>query len=195
MKKLFIYIMLALLGSIEAHSQILDSLNILEGIQQDGDTLPHQTIGAVVVYPKRDFKNTRQERRYWRLAAKVKKVYPYAKKAGELLDKYEADYEAANSPKEKRRYVKQAEKELFDEYGPQLKKLTLSEGRILIKLIDRQTGHTSYDLIKDLKGGLSAFFWQSVARIFGNDLKDDYDPVAEDRIIEEIIFYIEAGIM
>jgi hypothetical protein len=65
----------------------------------------------------------------------------------------------------------------------------------LIKLIDRQTGHTSFDLIKDLKGGLTAFFWQGVARIFGNDLKEEYDPVIEDILIEKIIFQIEAGMI
>ena len=73
--------------------------------------------------------------------------------------------------------------------------MTISEGRILIKLIDRETEHTSYELIKDLKGGLSAFFWQGIAKIFGNNLKDEYDPATEDRMIEEIIIFIEAGMI
>ena len=91
--------------------------------------------------------------------------------------------------------LKQAEAALFREYGPQLKKLSIQEGRILIKLIDRQTGTTSYELIQDLKGGLAAFFWQGVARVFGNNLKSEYDPEVEDRMIEEIIYYIDAGIL
>ncbi len=195
MRKLLFFIVFVFLPGIESRSQEVDSLNYLDAIEQGGDTLPHKEIGPVFVFPRKEFKSKRFERRYWRLVHKVKKVYPYAKKAGELLEKYEADYLAATDRKVKRGYIKQAEKELFDEYGPQLKKLSISEGRILIKLIDRQTGHTSYELIKDLKGGLSAFFWQGIARLFGNNLKDEYDPYTEDRMIEEIIFFIDAGMI
>ncbi|WP_299578235.1 DUF4294 domain-containing protein [uncultured Sunxiuqinia sp.] len=172
-----------------------DSLYWLEGVESNGDTLPHQNLEEIPVFPKLKFKNHRYEKRYYRLERKVKKVYPYATKAAELLDKYEAEYLAAATEKERRKYVKQVEKELFDQYGSELKKLTISEGRILIKLIDRQTGHTSYELIKDLKGGLVAFFWQGVARLFGNDLKEEYDPVIEDLLIEQIILRIEAGVI
>lgn len=175
--------------------QQFDSLNFLDAIEQDGDTLPHVQMETITVFPKPKFKNRRDEQRYYRLEQKVKKVYPFAIKAGELMQKYEEAYLAAKSEKARKKYIKQAEKELFDEYGPQLKKLSLSEGRILIKLIDRQTGHTSYDLIKDLKGGLTAFFWQGVAKIFGNDLKEEYDPVTEDFLIERIIHQIDAGMI
>lgn len=195
MRKFFFFILFLFLSGLESKSQKPDSLNFLDAIERDGDTIPHKEIGPVLVFPRKEFRSKRFEKRYWRLANRVKKVYPYAKKAGELLKKYEADYLAANDRKTKRRYIKQAEKELFDEYGPQLKKLTISEGRILIKLIDRQTGHTSYELIKDLKGRLSAFFWQGIARLFGNNLKDEYDPHVEDRLIEEIIFFIDAGLI
>lgn len=193
MRKFLFFILFFFLLGIESKSQELDSLNFLDGIEQDGDMIPHKEIETVFVFPRQKFKSKRVERRYWRLANKVKKVYPYAKKAGELLGKYEADYLAESDPKIKRKYIKQAERELFGEYGPQLKKLTISEGRILIKLIDRETGHTSFHLIKDLKGGVPAFFWQGIARLFGNDLKDEYDPDIEDRMIEEIIFFIESG--
>ncbi|WP_430971764.1 DUF4294 domain-containing protein [Sunxiuqinia rutila] len=172
-----------------------DSLHWLEGVESNGDTLPHQNLEEIPVFPKLKFKNRRYEKRYYRLERKVKKVYPYATKAAELLEKYEAEYLAAATEKERRKYVKQVEKELFDQYGPELKKLSISEGRILIKLIDRQTGHTSYELIRDLKGGLVAFFWQGVARLFGNDLKEEYDPVIEDLLIEQIILRIEAGVI
>lgn len=177
----------------ESRAQQKDTVHYLETIRENGDTLPHLDLEPIVVFPRKSFKSRTQERRYWRLAMKVKKVYPYAKKAAELMRTYDVRYRASNDPKLRRRYLKQIEKELFDEYGPQLKKLSISEGRILIKLIDRETKHTSYELIKDLKGGVSAFFWQGVARLFGNDLKEEYDPVVEDRLIEEIIFYIEIG--
>lgn len=168
---------------------------MLLGTRIDGDTILYHEVPAVYVYPRSDFRSKRFEKQYWRLVQKVKKVYPYAKKANELLEQYSEQYEATKDKKLRRKYVKQAEDELFGQYGPQLKKLTISEGRILIKLIDRETGTTSYELIQDLKGGITAFFWQGIARIFGNDLKSEYDPEVEDRLIEEIIFYIEAGVI
>lgn len=182
-------------GISACFSQKVDTLKVLPGIRVNGDTILYREVPAVYVYPRNDFQSKRFEKQYWRLVQKVKKVYPYAKKANELLRQYTAQYEATQDKKLRRKYVKQAEEELFGEYGPQLKKLTISEGRILIKLIDRETGSTSYELIQDLKGGLTAFFWQGIARIFGNDLKSEYDPEVEDRLIEEIIFYIEAGVI
>lgn len=192
--KLFFFILIFLCSITEvSYGQLKDSINVLNGIEENGDTLPHQTLDPISVFPKRVFHSRRAERRYWRLERKVKKVYPYAVAAGELMKKYNDEYEAAKTDRERRKYVKQVEKELFARYGPQLKKLSISEGRILIKLIDRQTGHTSYELIKDVKGGFAAFFWQGVARIFGNDLKAEYDPFMEDILIEQIVRRIEAG--
>ncbi|WP_372775442.1 DUF4294 domain-containing protein [Mangrovibacterium sp.] len=194
MKKQLLLWIWVLIGLVSASGQQNDTVHYLGSIRENGDTIPHVSLKAIPVFPKRRFKSKRLERQYWRLAFKVRKVYPYAKIAARLMDEYEAKYQAANSPKkERRKYLKAAEEELFDRYGAQLKKLSISEGRILIKLIDRETQHTSYELIKDLKGGVSAFFWQGIARVFGNDLKEEYDPVEEDRIIEEIIYHIDAG--
>ncbi|MGQ7867964.1 DUF4294 domain-containing protein [Sunxiuqinia sp. sy24] len=195
MKQLLILVIFVFGLTAGGKAQQPDSLHFLDAIEANGDTLPHRKLEEIPVFSKPKFENRRQEKRYYRLERRVKKVYPYAMKAAELLTKYEAEYLAAKNEKERRKYVKQVEKELFDQYGPELKKLSISEGRILIKLIDRETGHTSYELIKDLKGGLVAFFWQGVARLFGNDLKDEYDPVVEDMLIEQIIFRIEAGII
>ena len=89
--------------------------------------------------------------------------------------------------------MKQVEKELLDEYEDDLKKLTITQGRILIKLVDRETGATSYELVKELRGSFSAFFWQAFARIFGSTLKAEYDPYGEDRLIEEIVLLIDNG--
>lgn len=193
--KTAISIILFLTGITVCFSQKADSSKMLLGTRIDGDTILYHEVPAIYVYPRGDFKSKRFEKQYWRLVQKVKKVYPYAKKANELLEQYSEQYEATKDKKLRRKYVKQAEDELFGQYGPQLKKLTISEGRILIKLIDRETGTTSYELIQDLKGGITAFFWQGIARIFGNDLKSEYDPEVEDRLIEEIIFYIEAGVI
>lgn len=192
--KLFLLVIIAFFSLLNfGFCQQLDSLHFLDGVAVDGDTLPHKNLQVIPVFPKPVFKSKRYERRYYRLERRVKKVYPYAVKAGELLKKYELDYLVADASKGKRRrYVKQVEKELFEKYGPQLKKLSISEGRILIKLIDRQTGNNSYALIKDLKGGFTALFWQGIARLFGSNLKDEYDPVLEDLLIEKIISKIEA---
>ncbi len=168
---------------------------VLTGIKIEGDTLPHLTIGEIYVFPRKDFSSRRYEQQYWRLVNKVKKVYPFAKRAKELLNEYDQRMKQTTDRKLRRKYMKQVEDQLFKEYGPQLKKLTITEGRILIKLIDRETGNTSYELIQDLKGKLTAFFWQGVAKVFGNNLKSHYDPKTEDRMIEEIIFYIEAGVI
>ncbi|WP_423129287.1 DUF4294 domain-containing protein [Gaoshiqia sp. Z1-71] len=194
MKLILIVIFFNLVLVFGGYTQQKDSLHYLEAIREDGDTLPHHQLEPITVYPRNKFKSRRMEQQYWKLAMRVKKVYPYAQKAAEIMKQYEAGFLATNDPKQRKKFVKLAEKQLFDEYGPQLKKLSVSEGRILIKLIDRETKRTSYELIKDLKGGVTAFFWQGVARLFGNDLKAEYDPIVEDRLIEEIIFYIEIGV-
>ena len=89
--------------------------------------------------------------------------------------------------------MKEVEQQLLDEYKDDIKKLTISEGRILLKLIDREARRTSYTLIKEFRGGVSAFFWQSIARLFGGDLKVEYDPYGEDRVLEHIVMLIEIG--
>jgi len=188
-------IVVIITSAFGASGQVKDSVHYLGGVKENGDTIPHIELKTIPVFPRRHFKSKRLERKYWRLAMKVKKVYPYAQAAAELMAEYDAKYRASKDKKERKKYLKEVEEELFDRYGDELKKLSISEGRILIKLIDRETQHTSYELIKDLKGGVSAFFWQGIARLFGNNLKDEYDPVEEDRMIEEIIYYIEAGVI
>jgi hypothetical protein len=89
--------------------------------------------------------------------------------------------------------MKVAEKELKAQFEDQLKDLTMNQGRILLKLIDRETGNTSYQLVKDFRGGFQAFMWQGVARLFGNNMKAEYDPEGEDIIIERAIKLVEAG--
>jgi len=97
--------------------------------------------------------------------------------------------------KEKQEFVKGMERALKRQYTPVLKNMTLSQGKLLIKLIDRETEHTSYDLVKQLRGGFRAFFWQGVAKIFGANLKDTYDEFGEDQYIEDLIMLYEAGLL
>ncbi|MDD4107861.1 MAG: DUF4294 domain-containing protein [Prolixibacteraceae bacterium] len=163
------------------------------GIIENGDTIIHVNLKEIWVMPPRKFPNKREERRYSSYVNKVKKVYPYAQLAGEKLKEYEPIYLALETDKERRILMQNLEEQLLKEYKDDMKKLTISEGRILIKLIDRETRRTSYNLIKDFRGGFSAFFWQGIARLFGSDLKVDYDPDGEDKILEEIVMLIEVG--
>lgn len=175
------------------HAQQRDSGEINMGIVQDGDTLIFKNIKEVVVFPDRTFKNKRQYRRYNRYILKVKKVYPLAVEARKLLDEYEPRYYTLEDQKDRRKLMKQLEKELLDEHKEELKKWSISDGRILLKLINRETERTPYSLIKDFRGGFSATFWQGIARLFKNDLKDDYDPEGDDKMLEEIVTLIELG--
>jgi len=128
-----------------------------------------------------------------KLVYHVKKVYPYARLAGIKLNEYEEILKAAESDKERRQIMKLAEEELKAEFEDDLKKLTFKQGLILIKLVDRETGNTSYELVQELRGNFTAFFWQTFARLFGYNLKIRYDPLGEDKEIEDIVVMIENG--
>ncbi|MBW8332259.1 MAG: DUF4294 domain-containing protein [Prolixibacteraceae bacterium] len=195
MKKVFFTCIIFCLAAFDVHAQQPVSPHYVPGIKIDNDTLPHVNLPEVVIFPKNRFKSKQDEQQYWRLVWKVKKVYPYVKEAARLYQKYQQDVPQGSKRRDRRVYIKKAEDELMALYGPKLKKLSISEGRILIKLIDRETHSTSYDLIDQLKGGVPAVFWQGVARLFGNNLKSQYDPHGEDRQIEQIVMYIEAGIL
>lgn len=178
--------------AVQAPAQKKDTTYTM-GIVQNGDTIIHRNIPEIVILPQHDFKNPRQERKYNRYILRVKKVLPYAKLAGELLRKYEPEYMALDNDRDRRRMMKSLEKQLLDEYKDDMKRMTISEGHILIKLIDRETAKTSYSLIKDFRGGVPAVFWQGIARLFGSNLKTEFDPYGEDRLLEEIVTLIEIG--
>lgn len=176
----------------EVSAQENDSIPAI-GIIKDGDTIITRQIQEIVVVPDIDFKNARQERRYNRFVSRVKKVYPYAKLAGEMLREYEPLYLQLETDRARRKMMKDIEQQLLDEFKDDLKRMSISEGRILIKLIDRETSRTSYTIIRDFRGGVPAFFWQGIARIFGTDLKAQYDPYGEDRMLENVVRLIEVG--
>jgi hypothetical protein len=123
----------------------------------------------------------------------VKRVYPYAKLAGVKFQEYSEMLDNIESDAQRRRMTKKIEEQIKDEFEGELRRLTFTQGHILIKLIDRETSHTSYDVLKDFRGTLTAVFWQSFGRIFGYNLKTKYDPQGEDKLIEEIVRLIEMG--
>lgn len=191
--KRFIIILIFVFTFLGLKAQEQDTSDIIIGIVKDSDTIIHKNIQEVFIFPQRKFKNKRQAKRYSRYVQKVKKVYPLAVKARELLAKYEPEYYALEDKRDRRKLMKQLEKELMADHKEDLKKWSMSDGRILLKLINRETERTPYTLIKDFRGNFSAVFWQGIALIFSNNLKSGYDPEEEDRILEEIVTLIEAG--
>jgi len=159
----------------------------------NGDTIFTANLPAVTIYPPREFANTKEFQKYLRLVRNVKKAYPYAVLASEKLKEVDDDLAKLTTKKERKAYLDSAEKKLRGQFEEELKALTITQGRILIKLIYRETGNTTYYHIKELRGSFSAFFWQTVARLFGSNLKSKYDPLGEDKDIEEIILKIQKG--
>lgn len=159
-------------------------------VDENGDTIPVVFMHPIQVMSKRVFKNKRDAQRYERLYYNVLKAYPLAKAAGRELRILEAKLDTLPEHKHKAE-AKKTEEALKKRYKADLLKLTITQGKILIKLIDRETSKTGFDLIKEFRGGFSAFMWQSLAGLFGSSLKTGYDP-QEDRDIEAIMNMLEA---
>lgn len=155
-------------------------------INVDGVLMPWIVLKEVNVVAKRTFKSRADYDRYRRLRYNVLKVLPYARFAGQRYRQLERDLALTANKREQKHLVKKCDKEIKELFNREVKNLTISQGEILIKLVDRETGNSSYDLVKDLKGGVSAFVMQSVARVFGHNLKNKYD-VDEEHDIEAII--------
>ena len=175
-----------------------DSLNIhhfeiLKQMIKDGDTILHSTIEEVQIYSTPSFTSRRDMRRYERLVYNLKIVYPYALMAAEKLDEMNNVFIELKTERERKEFVKNVERELMAEFEDELRSLTITQGRLLIKLIDRETGNTSYELVRELRGSFSAFFWQTVARIFGSNLKTRFDAEGEDKLIDQILYLIDNG--
>ncbi len=159
----------------------------------NGDTIPVVYLPNVYIYRPPSFDNRRQERFYWRNVRDVKKTLPIAREVrGIIIETYEY---LLTIPDEKAReaHLSAVEKGMIEQYTPQMKKLTLRQGKMLIKLIDRECDQTGFDLIKVFMGGFKANFYQTFAAIFGASLKKEYDPEVEDTELEEIIFWIDNG--
>ena len=162
---------------------------------EGGDTIPIVTLREVVIFPPMKFKNKKQQEKYTKLVRDVKKTLPYAKMVyATLIETYEY-IETLPTEKEKEKHLKRMEKELFKEYKPELKKLTLSQGKLLIKLIDRECNQSSYNLVKAYLGTFRAGFWNFFAGMFGASLKTEYDPKGKDAQTERIVILVERGLI
>lgn len=168
----------------------LDSLAFrIEG----GDTLYLAYLHDVYVYPPLKFKNKKQERFYWRTVRDVKKTLPYAKMISKDMAFADEELAKIQDPKERKRWWKKYEKYLFQKYEQDFRGMYASQGQMLMKLMDRKSERTSYELIRQYRGKASANFWQFVAKLFKNDLKEEYDAQDKDKIVERVINLVEAG--
>ena len=158
------------------------------------DTIYIDSIRPAKVYSRLPRQKGREWRKYYRLVHNFSKTYPYALVARKLVQEADSTIAADNLKRVKRdRYISGVQKELFDVFEGQMRNMTVSQGALLMKLIDREVGKSSYNIIKDYKNGMAAGFWQGIAKMFGTDLKKPYDPQGEDRLTEELVQIWEAG--
>ncbi len=189
---LFVSITLSSIGQIkELPSYNYDAKVLTAG----SDSIFHILLPEILIYPQHKDWSRKALHQYTILEMRVLKVYPIAKVAAMKLKEYNSVYVTFKSDRERKDYVKKIEKDLYSEFESEIRTMSIAQGRILIKLIDRETGESSYEIIKEFKGGFSAFFWQGIARLFGHNLKSEYDAANEDKMIEYIVWQIDQGLL
>jgi len=202
MKRIFLYIFLLSITVDYAFGQdtimhridsLPDKFYLLENVTRDGETMPEVELEEITVVKRGGLVVRFHWWKYRRLVRNVKKVYPYSLVVREKFTEINDTLQKIEGDNARKKFLKEFETDLFGEYEDDIKHMTITQGKILIKLIDRETQRTSYKLIKDYRGSLSAFFWQSIARLFGSNLKAEYEPEGDDYLIEKIIYEIENG--
>ena len=158
-----------------------------------GDSIQYMEFSNVYVYPKLTFSSQRQQQSYMRLVKNVKLTLPLAKEVRQILIETAEYLETLPNAKAKEEHIKRVEQSILREYKPKMKKLTYSQGKLLIKLINRECNSTSYEAIQAFMGPLRAGFWQAFAWAFGASLKKEYDPEGTDRLTERIVLMVESG--
>jgi hypothetical protein len=193
---LHLYLLLALCACADAQAQdYLSQRKVLPVEEYRGDTLPVIHLRDVYIYQRPNFRNRRHERYYWRTVRDVKKTLPIAREVrGIIIETYEY---LLTLPDEKARtaHLEAVEKGLLEQYTPRMRKLTFSQGKMLIKLIDRECNLTGYELIRVFMGSFKANFYQAFAALFGASLKKEYNPEMDDREVEEVIYWVEQGVL
>lgn len=163
--------------------------------ESTGDTVCMVVLNPITVFPKEKFKNKKEEEFYWRTVRDVKRTLPYAKLiCSTLLETYEY-LETFPTKKEKEDYLKQFEKEIFIQYKPVMKTMTRSQGKMMLKLINRETNQSSFNIVKAFLGSFRAGFWHTFGKFFGVNMKSGYEPDKnrEDAMIERICIRVEQG--
>lgn len=196
MKVNFTIIQLLVAAILHFHSMLVSaqSAPVLLPVQIiDGDSMIFVELRQVNIFPPLVFKNKRHKRHYGRLVRDVKKTLPYARMASALISEMNDSLISITSERERKKYLKVVEKKLFDKFEKKLRRLSFSQGRLLLKLIDRECEQTSFEIVKLYRGNFSAFFWQTVARVFGSDLKSEYDAYGSDELIERVVTLVDNG--
>ena len=159
----------------------------------DGDSIQYVELQNIYVYPTTTFKNEKQRQQYNRLVYNVKKVLPIAKECNQIIRETYEYLQTLPDKKARDEHLKLVEADIKKTYTPRMKKLTYSQGKLLIKLVDRECRTTSYGLIQAILGPVKAGFYQAFAWLYGASLKKHYEPEGEDRAVERIVQLVEAG--
>lgn len=159
----------------------------------NGDTIPYINLPTVYIFKPLKFRNDRERTEYYRLVRNVKRVYPISREINRtIIETYEYLQTLPNE-KARQSHIKLVEKGLKDQYTPQMKKLSFTQGKLLIKLVDRQSNQTSYELVKAFMGPFKAGFYQTFAALFGASLKKQYEPEGDDKLTERVVLLVESG--
>lgn len=200
MKKITLYILFMLLAALcagqkECRAQtVKDKDKVMHYIVEGKDTIFIDEIRASKVYSRLPKQKGKDWRKYYKLVHNFSKTYPYALVAKKIVARADSTIAADKLKRVKRdKYIDSVQKELFDVFEKPLRGLTVSQGALLMKLIDREIGKSSFDIIKDYKNGIAARFWNGVAKMFGSDLRKPYDPEGEDLMVEDLVKMWEDG--
>jgi hypothetical protein len=159
----------------------------------DGDSIQYMEMQNVYVYPEPTFKNRRQQQAYMRLVRNVKRVLPLAKQVRQILIETAEITETLPTQREREEHLRKVEADIVKQYKPQMKKLTFSQGKLLIKLVDRECHSTAYEAMQAFIGPVRSGMWQAFAWMFGASLKKGYDAEGTDKLTERVVLMVEAG--
>ena len=199
--RFLLWLAMLLIGSIHvarAQGEANDTLQLAMYVKVDrayyqGDSIPNMTLHEFYKTAPKTFKNERQRQKYNKLVRDVRYVFPYAKLTRQILIETYDYLETIKDEKEKKRHIKAVEKGIRKQYEPTVRKITKTQGKLLVKLIDRECGQTSFEMIKAFLGTVKANMYNVISTLFGNNLRKHYDPEGEDREIEQIVRKVESG--
>lgn len=180
-------------ASADADTTVLVPMVKVGKALYDGDSIMYMEMSNVYVYPPPSFKSKRQQVRYMRLVRNVKTVLPIAKEVNQIIIETYEYLQTLPDDESRKAHMKNVEKSIFKEYKPRMKKLTYSQGKLLIKLIYRECNSSSYDILRAFLGPVRAGFWQAFSSVFGASLRKEYEPEGVDRLTERVVLMVEAG--
>lgn len=194
--RVLVVVVVFAVGSFSVYGQSNSAepaLSVVQAIIVGNDTIPFFVLPTYYCYPPLKFKNKKEEQFYWRTVRDVKVVLPYVRHIRKVMDKTNESLMSMPDKASRDAYMKNFEKRIYKENETKFKDLTLNQGKLIIRLLDRETNNTSYELIKAYRGSFSAEFWQVFAVVLGADLKTKYGTKEEDAVIERVIVLVEAG--